>query len=155
VRLELGAGYRPTPGYVHNDLNSGPDIEIVCDARDIVEHVGEKECEEVRATHLLEHFSHRETVNVLRSWKKLLQPGGMLYLEVPHIFGHVAALSRGEITEDEFVVYVYGEQDFEGNAHFAGFSSETLYRKLDVAGYTLIDVKDIGMVLIAEARRSL
>ena len=29
MKLEIGCGQRPTPGYIHNDLNDFPGVEIV------------------------------------------------------------------------------------------------------------------------------
>lgn len=155
MKLELGAGYRPTPGFTHNDANPGDDIEIVGDAATIVrDHViGAGSCDEIRATHLLEHFSHTKTVDVLSEWHSALRVGGTIYLEVPHIFGHIAALNAGEITPEQFIVYVYGDQDYFENSHYAGFNEEILRDRLIEAGFRDVLTQDIGMVIIAQGTK--
>ena len=115
--------------------------------------VGPNSCEEIRATHLLEHFSHLKTVEILNDWFRALKSGGRIYIEVPHIFGHVAALNAGEITHEQFIVYVYGDQDYEGNAHYAGFDRKILEKKMRQAGFMHVTTNDIGMVIIAEGRK--
>jgi hypothetical protein len=155
MKLELGAGDRPTEGFVHNDTRELPDIEIVGDAATINSHseVGNQSCSEIRATHLLEHFSFRRTNYILRNWYHALKPGGRLYIEVPHIFGHVAALNNGEISPSQFINYVYGDQDHEGNFHYAGFNAAILTENLVAAGFESIGIEDIGMVLCVTAYR--
>lgn len=142
MKLELGAGDRPTPGYIHNDERPLDDIEIVCKA----EHIGwlhdEKSYEVIRATHLLEHFSWRDTVDLLKSWMRLLKPGGQLYLEVPNltwqakaILGQAAGPNGEAYTMDEMVEFVYGSQDYSGNYHKTAFTTYLLRDKLLKAGY--------------------
>src|SRR5690348_326151 len=95
VLLDLGSGYRPYlddgRDWVHSDLRPGPHIEMIFPAECCNEEVGDEACDEIRATHLLEHFSYRKTVSVLENWLRSLKRGGMLYIEVPHIFGHIEA----------------------------------------------------------------
>lgn len=160
MKLELGAGDRPMPGYVHNDVRELPDIEIVADASQIQDHVGARSCEEIRACHLLEHFSHRDTQRILHRWRNCLQLGGLLHLEVPNLLWQARALALDEpdpsgrrISDEEAAVYVYGEQDHDGNYHKNGFTPDSLKRSLHDAGYQRIEVVDVGQVLVAEARR--
>jgi hypothetical protein len=151
MRLELGAGYRPTPGYTHQDARPGDDIEIIGDAAHITEHphIGKEACEIIRATHLLEHFSFRETHNVLHEWHTALKPGGTIYIEVPHFGWQTRAHANGQISDEEAVTFVFGEQDYEGNFHFAAFTENLLRQKLSQAGFQDIHIQDIGQVLIA------
>ncbi len=149
-RLEIAAGDRPTPGFIHHDARALGDIEIVADARDeLVRLVGPERCSEVRATHILEHFPYGETVNVLKLWVKLLVPSGQLYVEVPNLGWQIRACADGHITAEEFVYYCFGGQDYEGNTHFAGFDSELLKTRLEQSGLVDVHVTDIGQVLVA------
>lgn len=153
MRLEIAAGDRPTPGFTHHDARELHDIEIVCDMWDLSEYVPIATCDEVRATHILEHFSHLETKAVLNFWRNLLKPGGLLYIEVPNGEWQVKAAASGEIDFNEFVRLAYGDQDYPGNAHFASFSPATLKSYLELAGFSNVRVDDIGMVLCAWANR--
>lgn len=150
--LEVAAGERPTDGFIHNDARPLDHIEIVSDAREeLVNIVGTGRVSHLRACHVLEHFPYNETVNVLARWRTLLVSNGTIHLELPNLSWQVGALTRGEISPQEFVYYAYGEQNYTGNFHFAAFTEDLLRERLEQAGYTSINVVDIGQVLVATA----
>ncbi len=146
-RLEIAAGERPTPGFLHNDMRDLEDIEIVCDCRELPKRIATKAVE-IRCTHALEHFSHRETVSVLREWGSLMELEGFLHIEVPNLLGQIRALMSGELSHKEVVTLMYGDQDYEGNQHLTGFTHETLAESLWIAGFRSITIQDIGLVLV-------
>jgi predicted SAM-dependent methyltransferase len=149
-KLELGAGINPFPGYTHQDIRALPDIEIICDASNI--WLFEFDLwDEIRACHLLEHFSYTETVYILKGWRSILYPGGKIHIEVPNFSWQTRAHTNGEITDEEAVYYIYGEQNYEENTHKAGFTEELLQANLIAAGFKDITIQDIGQVLVAEA----
>lgn len=150
--LEVAAGERPTANFIHNDLRALPDIEIVCDAREaLVEAIGIERVSHLRACHVLEHFPYAETVNVLSLWRSLIVNGGTIHIEVPNLAWQVRALQEGQINSSEFVYYAYGEQNYEGNFHYAAFDEDLLRQRLREAGFSSIGISDIGQVLIANA----
>lgn len=156
--LEIAAGDRPTPGFIHNDLRPLEHIEIVCDCLKINEFlndhgVGDKRFTAIRATHILEHFPYNDTVRVLLNWQDLLLPGGSIHIEVPNFSWQTRAHSDGVISDEEAVYYVYGEQNYDGNFHKAAFTEEIIRMKLRDAGFVNITVSDIGQVLIANANK--
>lgn len=149
-RLELGSGDRPTERFVHLDCRpDAPGVDIVGDATDLsaLGFYGE-----IRACHLLEHISHRDTVRVLRHWREHLWPvAGVLHLEVPNLTGHINRWLKDR-DDAQLVWFVFGEQDHEHNFHRTMFTEGSLRMALLDAGYTHIQVRDIGLVLEAEAR---
>lgn len=149
--LELGAGERPTVGFTHQDARRLDHIEIVCDVRDI-HLLQDRTWDLVRATHLLEHFSFRDTVTVLEEWRSLLGPGGGVYIEVPNGLWQAIARADGELTHAQFTEYAYGEQTYPGNYHYASFDEDLLEEVLLKAGFRGVIITDIGQVLIATAR---
>lgn len=152
--LEIGAGERPTPGFIHNDARPLPDIEIVSDARrELVGIVGQGNASVVRACHVLEHFPYGETVNVLSEWREMLSVGGQIHIEVPNLSWQTRAHVSGEITDQEFVYFCYGEQNYSGNFHCAGFTYELIGSKLLESGFSTVRVVDIGQVLVATAMK--
>ncbi len=162
MKLELGSGDRPTPGYVHLDVREdAPDVDIVGDAENLLSvharslrrGIRLDSCEEIRATHLLEHFSHQDTVSILKHWRDYLAPGGLLYLEVPNLTAHVNAWKWGQSTDEQFIVYLYGEQDHEHNQHRTAFTQESLRAALEQAGYVDVEMRDVGLVLVGTGRR--
>lgn len=153
MRLEIAAGENPRPGYIHHDIRELPDIEIVCEAREITEHVETRSCEEVCAAHILEHFSYHETKDILKDWVSLLKKGGLLHIEVPNISWQASAFCDGKIDDKEYIYYVFGEQDHKYNFHYAGFTSRILRELFNEVSLKNINIMDIGQVLIAEGMR--
>jgi predicted SAM-dependent methyltransferase len=157
TKLELGAGDRPTEGFIHNDVRELPHIEIVCPAEQIGRYISSQTLTHLRATHLLEHFSHRNTVWLLEQWRDLLQPGGLIYVEVPNLMWQAKALAGVAenmygCSPEEVVVMMYGEQDYEGNFHKTGFTPQLLSGSLRTAGFVNVMVEDVGQVLIGQGR---
>lgn len=154
--LEIAAGERPTPNFIHNDARVLPDIEIICDAReDLFSVIGSERVSHIRACHVLEHFPYNETVNVLALWRRMLVRSGIIYIEVPNLSWQVRAFQNGEIDAEKFIYFAYGEQNYEGNFHFAAFDVDLLKLRLEQAGFDHISITDIGQVLIANAFNSL
>lgn len=162
MRLDIGAGDRPyqdgSGEWTHNDARPLPDIEIVCDIRDLPKNVEAGSCEAILARHVLEHFPHHQTVEVLTEWRSLMKPGARILIEVPNLEWQCQAIlaaserdHRGEWTQDKVVVLMYGDQDYPGNAHLTGFTSWTLMASMEAAGFNAIKVMDVGMVLVCNA----
>jgi predicted SAM-dependent methyltransferase len=154
--LELGSGDRPFEDgryWTHNDERELPHIEWVQDVLTIHEGLAfQGNVDELRATHLLEHFSHLKTVEILTNWRGMLSPGGTLYIEVPNFEAQCRALLSGRFPEAEVVTLAYGGQDYEGNFHKTGFTQETLTNSLFAAGFVSVSVQDADMVLCALAQ---
>jgi predicted SAM-dependent methyltransferase len=75
LKLNLGGGDVPMKGYRNVDIKKGEQA-FPLDYPD--------ECaDEIRASHILEHFGHEETMDVLREWYRVLKPGGMMKISVP------------------------------------------------------------------------
>lgn len=84
VKLNIGAGGRRLPGYIGVDaVADRPACDIVATAEKIPLPDG---CaEEIMAIHLWEHFYRWQCDDVIKEWKRLLQPGGRLVLELPNL----------------------------------------------------------------------
>ena len=150
-RVNLGCGGRPRPGYVNVDIREVEGVDILADVRD-VEKIGIGQYEGFLAEHILEHFSFRETVNILQLWRSLLTPGGGFQIDVPNGAWQVRAVASGEIDWEQFVYYAYGEQDYPENCHYTSFSQSSLQKALEDAGFVDVSVSDIGQVLVAIGR---
>jgi len=82
LRVEIGSGPFPSPGYVHVDLDR--------DARH-VEHraaasalpFADGTVEELLAIHILEHVHASALLPTLREWRRVLRPGGFAQIHVP------------------------------------------------------------------------
>jgi tetratricopeptide (TPR) repeat protein len=125
LRLNLGGGDGPQPeGYVNVDRKFGGEV-FPLDCRDA-------SVDSIRASHVLEHFSHRQTFAVLQEWFRVLRPGGSIRIAVPdfdwicrqHLSGH-----RG--TEG----YLMGGHVDENDRHGAIFTENKLCALMRAAGF--------------------
>ena len=82
MRLELGSGYHPTPGFTHLDLNpNAPDVDVVGPAFPLDLPSGS--VDELRCVDVLEHISYWDTDLALTEWARVLRSDGRLYVQVP------------------------------------------------------------------------
>ncbi len=75
IRLNLGGGINPIKGYENWDRSNGHEAFPL--------GVEPGTVDEIRASHILEHFSHTQTLAVVQDWVKALKPGGKLRVAVP------------------------------------------------------------------------
>ena len=75
LRLNLGAGRVDLPGFTNVDRKTGNEVYPLSLPNESVE--------EIVASHVLEHFSHREIRAVLTDWVRVLKPGGKIRIAVP------------------------------------------------------------------------
>ena len=134
MKLEIGAGENPTEGYTHLDNRELPDIEIIDDAR-LLSKIENESCDEILAKQVLEHFSHRDTEDILKIWYSKLKPNGKLIIEVPDLKLFCTLWVNGYIKEPWAFKSIYGEQNYDGNFHKAGFTKEYLYYLFKKTGF--------------------
>lgn len=116
-KLNLGAGEAPLEGYENLDHKTGNEIYPLPDIED-------GSVDEVRASHVLEHFSHQEVEKVLREWVRVLKPNGVLKIAVPDFEWIAANYLKG----NPFNVqgYTMGGQVDDDDYHKTIFDSEEL-----------------------------
>ena len=126
MKLNLGAGGLPLDGYENVDRKTGQEVYPLSQADSSVD--------EIRASHVLEHFSHTEIGKVLAEWARVLKPGGLLKVAVPD-FEYCAReyLSGAPIPVQGYVMGGHVDAD---DHHGTIFDHDELYRALRSAGLT-------------------
>lgn len=131
VRLNLGSGKTPLPGY--DNLDIGVDGRTAFPLA-----FADAYADEIRASHLLEHFSHRATVAVLADWVRVLKPGGVLKVAVPN-FDYIVDHYKDDSGEEPLEAFLMGGHSNDHDVHLAIFNEEKLRAAMQAAG--LIDVQ--------------
>lgn len=96
VRLNLGCGDMPLPGYINVDVaveRAGKQPDVCADVRDL-SVFPDGYADEIMAIHVIEHFYRWEVVDLLKEWVRVLKPGGRLVLECPNLLAACEALLK-------------------------------------------------------------
>ncbi|MDH3636846.1 MAG: hypothetical protein OES09_00075 [Gammaproteobacteria bacterium] len=131
MRLNLGCGDLLLDGYVNLDGKRGDEIYPLL-APDGMVLYQEGSVDEIRASHILEHFGHREIPDVLADWVRALKPGGKLKIAVPDF----EAISRAYLSGVQMPTegFVMGGQVDERDFHKAIFDMDSLRDLMRAAG---------------------
>ena len=133
-RLNLGAGGTPIPGYENLDIKTGqPAYPLTAYADGSVD--------EVRASHLLEHFGEHEAPKVLDEWVRVLKPGSLLKVAVPDWEWVVREYSAVANQQRQAILraFIIGGQTDEYDVHRSIWTDGKLRQLMDSAGLT--DIK--------------
>src|SRR3989344_5149462 len=140
VKLHLGCQEKYLEGYINIDLP--PDAQTVqkvkadkyADVRTL--EYQEESVDEVRAHHLLEHFSRQEALLLLARWHKWLKVGGVIHVETPDFEESAKKFLKAPIEGQlQFARHIFGSHEATW-AYHKDFWSETKYRYvLEKLGY--------------------
>lgn len=114
VRLNLGGGKIPIAGYVSLDRADGKEAYPLTEYAD-------GSVDEIRASHLLEHFPMAEVPKVLAEWSRALKVGGVMRIAVPDVEWIMAHRS-----DPLWPKYLMGGQTDESDYHKAVFNRNQL-----------------------------
>ncbi len=149
IKLNLGSGDKPLETYQNLDGKQGDSLfPIVSNAADRPwDEPDAGTVDEIRASHVLEHFPHGRTQEILNYWVSKLKPGGVLKVAVPN-FEEIASryLAARRSCQDggapfepiQAEAYIMGGQTNERDYHKALFDEPSLRTMMTAAG--LVDI---------------
>lgn len=140
MRLELGSGCRPTPGYVTNDINTFDGIDIVGNPWEI--ELPSESVEEVLALGVIEHLTYAQVGATFAKVRDWLLPCGEFLFDVPDIKIWARYLVDGteHFTEEHVLATIYGWQRWPGDEHKSGWDHNRLFDALHEAGFDYIEL---------------
>jgi predicted SAM-dependent methyltransferase len=142
LKLELGCGHRPTPGYIHNDLNAFEGVDVVGNPWEI--DLASGALEEIIALGLVEHLTYAQVAGTLQNMFRMLQPGGVFLFDVPDIpvwCRYVVDHFEGKpipFTIDHVFSTLYGWQRWPGDEHKSGWYATKLDEAVRNAGFSSV-----------------
>jgi len=125
MKLNLGGGNQKIPGFVNIDRLNGQEAYPLPAYAD-------GSVDEIRASHILEHFGHREVPEVLKEWVRVLKPGGVLKIAVPD-FDYLVQHRHDELPLES---YLMGGQSDQNDYHKSIFSERKLRDLMRYVGLT-------------------
>lgn len=120
IRLNIGGGETEIPGFLVIDRKIGLEAYPL--------DWPDNSVEEIRASHVLEHFPHNEIPAVLCEWARVLKPGGRMRIAVPDW-----EWLRRETRDPKLMGYIYGGQVDENDFHKCGFNESSLTAAMEAA----------------------
>lgn len=148
LRLHIG-GHQAKPGWKIFNIRPGKNVDYVGTCTDLSQFATGA-AESIYASHVLEHLAHRnELPKALAEIRRVLQPGGKLYVSVPDLeFLCNLFLRPGLPVEYKIrvTIMLFGMQSNEHDFHKFAFSLDTMAQFLAQAGFTKITrVHDFGL----------
>lgn len=125
MKLNLGGGNQKIPGFHNVDRLHGQEAFPLPAYAD-------GSVDEIRASHILEHFGHREVPEVLKEWVRVLKPGGVLRVAVPD-FDYLVQHRHDELPLES---YLMGGQSDQNDYHKSIFSERKLRDLMRYVGLT-------------------
>lgn len=143
VKLNLGAGDILIDGYVNIDRKTGQEAYPLDIENDTVD--------EIRASHILEHFGLNEIDDVLKNWVDKLKPSGVLKIAVPDFDKIIEQYKDGDV---KTVGYICGSQSDKNDFHKSLFNRKALTSKLEKAGLCFVqhwdsEIKDCASLPVS------
>ena len=140
--LELGGGDNPHPASdVNVDVRSGPMVSFVADFNKPLP-ISSNEFDAVICQYVLEHLSYRNVVAFLKEVFRVLKPSGRALFTIPNTKAQIRWMiehPEGWDGRDFFSSasgLLFGDQDYEENAHKCYFDPETAHGLFQQAGFS-------------------
>lgn len=140
LKLNLGCGKIILDDYINIDIRPTTPNTVVMDVTDL--KYDDDIIDEIYACDILEHISHRETINVLKHWYNKLTKGGKLFIQSPCLTSIINYANKAtKIKEIEIVIArIFGGQDYPENTHKTILHPSLISNYLSSVGF-----KDITM----------
>lgn len=144
LRIDLGAGTEPLPGFESLDIRPLEGVKYVSDVRKLP--FEDNSVDELAARHLIEHFTHTDVGNVLEEWCRVLKPGGFITVWCPNLlyiaqeYLKLPDIDKNPERKYHLLGWLYGGQDYEYNFHYFAYDWWLLGEFLIKAGFFKVEL---------------
>jgi predicted SAM-dependent methyltransferase len=145
MKIDIGAGTKPLPGYIHVDTADLGLEDIVVDDGRTLATFADGVAEEIYSHWFLEHVARHEVHPMLERWMRVLTPGGRLRLITNNHEAHNRCLAEGHISWQEWSYLIYAVETKGGysiwDVHKCAWNQESLRQTLERAGFVEVQVQ--------------
>lgn len=140
-KLHIG-GTVKADGWEVLNANPAPYVDHVCNANDLSQFAADS-FDAIYASHVVEHLDYKDELRAtLAGWRRVLAPGGKLYVSVPDLDVLAGMLLDKErlTVDDRFFVMrmMFGGHVDRYDYHVVGLNEELLLRFLSASGFVNI-----------------
>jgi predicted SAM-dependent methyltransferase len=139
MKLHLGCGKRYLVGFTHIDIEKFDHIDFNSGIESL-SFIESESVSEIYSSHSFEYFDQKQSVSVLAEWKRVLSPGGTLFLTVPDFASLIKIYSiTGEL--DNVIGPLFGRWENTDTTiyHKTTWDQKSLISALEESGFN--DVK--------------
>lgn len=126
MKLNIGSGSQVLEGFTPIDRKYGTEAYPL-------EGIADGSVEEIRASHVLEHFTWGEARKVLAEWARVLQDGGVIRIAVPD-FDKICDPASAKYGHKRLNFLMGGQTD-ENDIHRSAWTAEKLEAFMKRAGF--------------------
>ena len=138
MKLNLGCGDRPIPGFINIDAKNMEGLDIISDIRTLPMFESDS-IDLIYASHVIAYFDPREVSLVIDEWKRVIKSGGILRISTPNL---ESLIKIYKITGDinKIIGPLYGRMMLgkESIYHKQVFDRTSLVRLLTNCGFSSI-----------------
>lgn len=143
MKLEIAAGMFPQKlefGWLRHDVRELPDIDIVCDWRDLADY---RLVEEIYCRHFIEHLSVEDGLEFLEMCHGMLMGKGKMTIVCPNMKWLCSKYLDGDYADSsEFVCWMFGGGDeAQWSYHRSGYDDDLLCRAFRTVGFNVESFK--------------
>jgi predicted SAM-dependent methyltransferase len=137
MKLEIGSGNKPKPGYVHFDIRPNVGAEAVGDAKKLP--FKNEEFDEVYSRFFLEHLNRKDAKKAVKEMHRVLKTGGKLEILIPNLEYFCKLFVKEKGQKKEWALNkIYGFENYPEDHHYYGYDEETLTKLLKETGFSKI-----------------
>jgi predicted SAM-dependent methyltransferase len=144
LRLHLGCGQAPIPGWVNIDVQALPGVDRVLDVRDGLPY---RDVAAIYAEHFLEHLDVSEGLACLAECRRVLAPDGILRISTPNldwVFATHYRYGQWPTDQDAISDCFHLNRAFHGWGHRFLYNLPALAAALTAAGFSKISMHGYG-----------
>lgn len=136
-RLHIG-GREAKAGWQILNVQPGEGVDYVGDIQDLSQFAAES-CDEIYASHVLEHVSIARILPTLRGFHRILKPGGRVMISVPDLEVLCKLFIHPQMQKParfHVMTMMFGGQVDSADFHYVGLTFEFLSDYLAGAGFS-------------------
>lgn len=131
-KLHIGCGNTHLDGYLNVDLHSRKADEHV-DLNEPLPYADER-FEEIVGMHIFEHLDPTKMDSIIKSWNRVLKPGGTILLEMPD-FDALCKSYLADRDREMTLEWIFGNQRDPGQQHRWGWNQKRLTKLFHRHGF--------------------
>lgn len=163
ITLNLGCGERTFKEYpdgykcINLDNRTIGNVDVVGDVKKL--SFPDNHFDYILASDIIEHFTIKETKDILSEWRRVLKPNCVLEIRTPNLKFLAEAYVRGMYDQahphpaDFFSYHVFGGQDYPGNFHYVLFDRSWLSLICKECGLNEFEYEEIDQNFIMKVKK--